>query len=167
MSRMCAPSILSLLVAVAACADPGSNPMAIESPQLAKAPSAFGCAVNPTVVVTDEVGLFAAVGDAIPGDVIAIDGTISITSTLFIPVPDVTLTCATAGSGLEAGSFLPLFLVQELESGGTVSNLVLDGSNTDNGAFRAFRTNDLIVNAADYTLTGNTITCGFVTCIFR
>ncbi len=157
--------IAALGTVAAACSNAADSPVSLDGAQFAKA-AGLTCAASPDFVVTDEASFLAALGAAVPGDVIGIDGTVSINARVFVSVPDVTITCATAGSGVNAAVFIPTSLIQSLESGVTVSNLVLDGSNTGNGAFRAFRTNNPVVNAATYTFSDNEVTCGTDTCIF-
>ena len=58
------------------------------------------CPHSATVIVRDEQSLRAALAAARPGDVIALDGLIAVSSDVFVTTERVTLTCATRGSGL-------------------------------------------------------------------
>src|SRR5882762_1779994 len=89
--------------------------------------SARACPANPSVIVTDEAGLRAALAAAHPGDVIAVSGTIELTTGDTIATDGVTLTCATPGSGLVATDISVLDVVTVTARGVTVDGLVLDG----------------------------------------
>src|SRR5256884_4389241 len=95
------PRAFPLLLALAAgCQDPSAVPPATRPLFAAAAPSA--CPTPATVTVSDEAGLRAAIAAATPGTVIGIRGMIGITQDDTIATADVTLTCATPGSGLFA-----------------------------------------------------------------
>src|SRR2546425_5277098 len=97
------PFVPALLLGVLiGCRDQGLSPaVGRAGPSFATA-SAQACPANPTVIVTDEAGLRAALAAAHPGDVIAVSGTIELTTGYTITTDGVTLTCATPGSGLVA-----------------------------------------------------------------
>src|SRR2546429_6842985 len=95
------PRAFPLLLALAgACQDSSAVPTATRPLFAAAAPSA--CPTPATVTVSDEAGLRAAIAAATPGTVIGIRGMIGITQDDTIATADVTLTCATPGSGLFA-----------------------------------------------------------------
>ena len=134
------------------------------------------CPGNPTFTVSDEAGLRAAIQAAQPGDVIAIQGMVGIAANVFIGTPNVTLTCATPGSGLFALSTSVGFLivVNVGGSGVVVDRLVLDGSGTGT-------LGDPFSNGGPYTaqdffgpglpvpnvrFSNNTVSCGPGFCAF-
>ncbi len=87
---------------------------------------AHTCARQATTVVADEDELLAAVAAASPGDVIAVDGMITVsTRNVRIATDNVTLTCATSGAGidLQNGRHLETFA-----NGVVVSHLVIDAA---------------------------------------
>src|SRR5213594_4440962 len=82
----------------------------------------------PNVTVTSEVDLRAALSAATPGEVIGLDGFFSVTADGIVGTPDVTLTCATPGSGIfPQPGFSGAWLLQVHATGVTVDRLVLDG----------------------------------------
>ena len=93
------------------------------------------CPTPADVVVTDNAGLDAALLAATSGDVIGIDGVIVRTAGFLIKVAGVTLTCATAGSGLSAGvGFVHSYLFRVDATDVTIDRLTLDATNTSVGA---------------------------------
>lgn len=102
--------VVPCTVALAAC---DSRPSAVEPEEAPPAVFANGgaavfakggaaaCPTPADVVVTDEASLFAALAAASPGDVIGLDGMIELTTDrALVATDDLTLTCATPGSGL-------------------------------------------------------------------
>ena len=147
------PAFLALLLLslTSACTEPSSAPAL---PGIA----AFGlgaqatCPAAPDFVVTTEGDLLAAVAAASPGATIALDGMIGVTADLNVSTPNVTLTCASPGSGLFAqagGSVLELLMVSA--SGVAVDRLVLDGSNAQDPY--------VALNVDGVRLTNNTVIC--------
>lgn len=146
-------------LALVACSEPPAEP---DVPALASLGVGVGavCPASADAVVSDEAGLVAAVAAASPGDVIALDGFFGVTADIFITTEDLTLTCATPGSGLyaEPGAGV-IDILGALADGVTVDGLVLDGSEARDEPFVAFQ-------AAGVQFTNNTVTCGPVACAF-
>ena len=119
-----------LLVAAlgfAACGEPPTDPLSTDNPLFKKGGKAV-CPIPANVVVTDEASLLAALAAANPGDVIGLDGLIELTtSTAVVATDGVTLTCATAGSGLFGDAGGGFSLVWVTGNGVAVDRLVLDG----------------------------------------
>src|SRR2546430_7135002 len=129
------------------------------------------CPANPTIIVTDDTRLRAALRAARPGDVIAVSGTIVVTRDDSITTDNVTLTCATPGSGLVAASFdstgsQVADLITVTARGVVVNNLALDGSNASDSPL--FAVNDgRTALAQDVQVTHNDVTCArFGSCVF-
>src|SRR2546425_2829882 len=153
------PFVPALLLGVLiGCRDQGLSPAASRAgPSFATA-SAQACPANPTVIVTDEAGLRAALAAAHPGDVIAVSGTIELTTGDTIATDGVTLTCATPGSGLVATDLSVLDVVTVTARGVTVDGLLLDGSRAGDSPF--FVLNDGVnFFAQDVRFTHNSVTC--------
>src|SRR5256885_7044909 len=90
-----------LLGAAVGCQNEGLSPAAVR-PSFATGAASPTCAANPTVTVSDDTTLRAALKAAHPGDVIAVSGTIEVTADDTIATDNITLTCASPGSGLVA-----------------------------------------------------------------
>jgi parallel beta-helix repeat protein len=156
-------SVLNASIAVAlalvACSEPPAEP---DVPALASLGVGVGatCLTSADVVVGNEAGLVAAIAAASPGDAIAIDGYFGVTADILITTEDLTLTCATPGSGLyaESGAGVVDILVA-LADGVAIDGLVLDGSDARDEPFVAWQ-------AAGVRFTNNTVTCGPYTCVF-
>ncbi len=125
---------------------------------------AAACPLTPTIVVNDETGLDAAVTGASPGDVIAIDGLIELVNShgggngITVATDDVTITCASAGSGLfgpSGGDFALLFVSGDRVS---VNRLSLDGRQV---------TTAYIATGNDPIFTRNHVRCGAVCSWFQ
>lgn len=116
------------------------------------------CPTNPTVTVTDEATLGAAIAAAHPGDVIAVSGTIPITAGDTIRTADVTLTCATPGSGLVAVGSAVQEPVTAAARGIVVTGLVLDGTQAGEAAYLALN-DGVTAFAEDVQFTHNAVTC--------
>jgi hypothetical protein len=99
-----APFLLGLFLIPSACGDQATEPETpVAGPPSFAVTGIKSCPIQATVVVTDEMELVAAVESAAPGDVIGIDGIIELTNRIRIYTDEVTLTCATPGSGLAPG----------------------------------------------------------------
>lgn len=161
-------ALLAVAAAAAACADQPVAPVA-EAPESVSfargSASTSACTVAPDFVATDETSLRAAVASAQAGDVIGIDGMIQLTKELWVETAGLTLTCASAGSGLTGvpGPEMGVLLAVMAEDI-TIDGLVLDG-----GVSRAYPlyavNNGGDATAGDITFTRNTVRCGFG-CIF-
>ena len=95
----------------------------------------LACPGSPDAVATDEATLLAAIAGASPGDVIAINGTVELTDDVVVDVADVTLTCASPGSGLTVETTAAtngdvIFLIRIQADGIRVERLELDGLGT-------------------------------------
>ena len=150
-------------VTVAGCRDGGLAPPA--TPR-ARGPAfdalgAPGCpgAAAAAATVSDEASLRAALAAAVPGEVIAVRGLISVTADLLITTDGLELTCATPGSGLvAAASGGAVDMVTVLAKSVTVDRFVLDGSAAGDSPYIAF--NDGVNGfATDAHVTNNQITC--------
>ncbi len=101
-SHRLARRVVLLALLTAACGEPTTRP---ESPRRSPGFAMRAAASCPTaggVVVSNEAGLLAALAAASPGDVIALSGVIEVSATVTVATDGITLTCATAGSGLRA-----------------------------------------------------------------
>jgi hypothetical protein len=127
------------------------------SPSFATTAPSLSCPATPTITVSDDASLRAALKTAQPGDVIAVSGTIEVTVDDTITTDNVTLTCASPGSGLVAATgVVDLLLVGA--KGVVVTGLVLDGTHADEGPFLAL--NDGVgLFAQDVRFTNNAVTC--------
>ena len=159
----------SLVVAsVAGCQD-GSLAPGVQrtlGPSFDAAATSFTCPTNPTVTVSDEAALRAALAAAHPGDVIAINGTIAITADDTIATNAVTLTCAAPGTGLVATGSNVLDMLTVVARGDVVTGLVLDGTLAGDSPY--FVVNDGVAAfAQDAVFTHNTVVCAFFgECVF-
>lgn len=143
------------------------------APRLSQQATPSGsCPTDPDAVVSTPSGLRQALSDASAGDVVAIDGTISLPSSrVRIEGDGITLTCATPGSGIEAGpSFGDGRLLFPLGKGLTIRDLVLDAhpGGDDRPLVAIFAANldsDPAARAEDLTLEDNLIRCGRNKCV--
>jgi len=147
------PAFLTLLLLslTSACTEPPSAPASPGIPAFRLGAEAK-CPAAPDFVVTTEGDLLAAVAAASPGATIALDGMIGITADLNVSTPNVTLTCASPGSGLfteAGGSVVELLTVSA--SSVAVDRLVLDGSNAQDPY--------VALNVDGVRLTNNTVIC--------
>ncbi len=162
---------LLLLAALVACREQSLSPAAGPPDASFATASALGCSANPTVVVTDEATLRTALAAAHPGDVIGVNGTITVTRDDSIATDDVTLTCATAGSGIVAASFdatgsQVVDMLTVTARGVAVDNLVLDGTNASDSPLFAVNDGETAL-AQDVQFTHNDVTCArFGSCVF-
>src|SRR2546429_7165921 len=126
-----------LLGAAVGCQNEGLSPAAVH-PSFATGAASASCAANPTVTAFDDTTLRAALASAHPGDVIAVSGTIEVTADDTIATDNVTLTCATPGSGLVARGLEVVDMITVLARGVVVDGLVLDGSRASDAPWFAF-----------------------------
>ena len=150
-----APAFLTLLLLslTSACTEPSSAPALPGTPAFGLRAEAQ-CPAAPDFVVRSEAELVAALAAAAPGAVIAVDGTFEATG-IEITTADLTLTCATPGSGLRAPFgfmllvFAPRVTVEQLTLDASAAQAYLAHHDPPNGRF-----------AEDIRLLGNTIICG-------
>src|SRR5881628_3647162 len=118
------PAALAAIGLFAACHEPTAEP----ARPLFSAGAAATCPTPSNVTVTNEADLLAALSAATPGEVIGLDGFFSVTADVIIGTPDVTLTCATPGSGIfPQPGFSGVWLLQVHATGVRVDRLILDG----------------------------------------
>lgn len=144
-------AIGTIIILAAACHEPMTRPAARPTFDMA---AAAACPTSANFVVSDEAGLSAALAAASPGQVIALNGFIVVSTNVVINTPNITLTCATPGSGLtlQAGVIATVDAVlNALGTGDVVEHLVLVGT-PDADAFFA--------GAANVRFANNTVTCG-------
>jgi hypothetical protein len=150
-------SVLAL-VALAACEPGTTTPDPIfPGPSFAKA------AQGPTVVVTDEAGLNAALAAAHPGDVIGVDGSITLSQSVLVTSPGITVTSATPGAGLIAAAGWYIFDVSAPDV--TISHLDLDAA-PGSGAAWVTSGVDVGGDTHGFRFTDNTVSCGAGSCVF-
>lgn len=155
--------VLTLGVFVTACSERPTEPGALSSPAFAKG-GAAACPTPADVVVSDEGSLLAALSAAEPGDVIGIDGLIAITLDILIDTEELTLTCATSGSGLVAQPGVDN-MIQVGVKGVRVERLILDAGASSESPY--FALNDgATAFAEEVRLSNNIITCGPQQCAF-
>jgi hypothetical protein len=124
------------------------------------------CPPNPTTTVSDEAGLRAALIAAHPGDIVAINGTIEITADDTVATDNMTLTCATAGSGLVTTGSGVTDMLTIAARGDVVTGLVLDGTLAGDSPYLAVN-DGVAVFAEDAVFTHNTVSCAlFGACVF-
>src|SRR3989442_99721 len=131
MNRALSITPLLLLAVVVACQDGSVAPTADRPSFAVAAPSA--CPSHADFVVSDEASLLSAVASAHPNDTIALSGMIEMTfADVFVETDDLTFTCATPGSGLEAGPSTGLsWLFVVLSKRVTVERLTLDATRSE------------------------------------
>lgn len=155
----------SCLFLLAACETSDPDPPLTPDARLAPA-GAHECPAAPDFVVTDEAELNAALAAAGPGDVIAIDGTITVTAEVVMSTPEVTLTCATPGSGLFVSPpSVDFYAIVLLADGIAVERLVVDARHATFGAFFAFDPSST-TGRTGLRVAGNRVTCGGTNCLF-
>src|ERR1041384_750257 len=148
-----------LLGAFVGCQEQSLSPAAGRAgPSFATTAAAPSCPANPTVTVSDDTTLRAALASAHPGDVIAVSGTIEVTADDTIATDNVTLTCATPGSGLVARGLEVVDMITVLARGVVVDGLVRDGSRAFDAPWFAFNDGETAF-AQDVRFTHNTVTC--------
>ncbi len=161
MNRAFSITPLLLLAVVVACQERSVAPTTGRPSFAVAAPSA--CPSHADFVVSDEASLLSAVASAHPNDTIALSGMIEMTfADVFVETDDLTFTCATPGSGLEAGPSTGLsWLFVVLSKGVTVERLTLDATNELNGGVVAFNgvEEPFTGFAEDVRLVGNHVLC--------
>ncbi len=158
-NRLAPLSVVAMSLVLFGCGDRSTEPERVASPQFAVG-GAAACPLPAGMVVTDEASLLAALAAASPGDVIGLDGFFEVTADVLLTTNDVTLTCASPGSGLFAqpGGGV-VWLIQALADGVAVDRLTLDGGATTRGPFFGN-------GAQGVRLANNTVTCGPGECAF-
>lgn len=157
---------LGVAAALAACSDQPISP-SIDAPPASLARgggSVTACAAAPDFLASDEAGLRSALATAQTGDVIAIDGTIVLTAPLWVETDGLTLTCASAGSGLTHGDPGAVWVM----IGVTAADLTVSGLHIDAqaGGYPIYALNNgLNWNASNLAFTGNQVQCGWA-CMF-
>lgn len=145
-----------VLTALAGACTDQRHPIA---PSFSLLPGAAACPTPANVVVHDQASLLAALGAATPGEVIGLDGFFGITADVIIATPGVTLTCATAGSGLftaPGGATQDMLTV--VARNVTVDRLVLDAGQAGEGPYLAFNDGTSFF-AENERFTNNAVTC--------
>ena len=151
------PAALAAMGLFAACHEPTAEP----ARPLFSAGAAATCPTPSNVTVTNEADLLAALSAATPGEVIGLDGFFSVTADVIIGTPDVTLTCATPGSGIfPQPGFSGAWLLQVHATGVTVDRLVLDGGAVEGPYVAGADAGDGLFVADGAQLTKNRVTCG-------
>lgn len=159
MSRVFRASLV-LAATLIACGDvPRSLP---SEPALAQG-GAAACPMAANVVVVDETGLLAALGAAVPGDVIGIDGTVVLSDVVPLATPGVTLTCATPGAGFAGAVGFPnAYLLNVVAPDVAIDRLLLDGSGLPGGAITSTGAADRIHFTRNHVLAGGLVGAFFV-----
>ena len=149
-------AVAAVALFTVACGETPLDPGLQVEPSLSVLPGV--CPASPDVVVYDDGALFDAVADAEPGDVIGIHGLIEIDESVTLETDGVTLTCATAGSGLVATEGSGEDLVRVTAPDVTIEWLVLDATE---GRRAVWARNDGESEAATaLSLQYNDVRCG-------
>ncbi len=158
--------VLTAAILAAACQEPTAD---LTQPTPAFSYSATGsCPAHADFVATDMSSLLTAVSAARPNDTVAVSGTIDVSGTqVIITTDDLTITCATPGSGLrtEAGSGID-WLLMVFARRVSVERLTLDATNVGDGAYLAYFNPDVGAFAGDARFANNVVTCGPGRCAF-
>ena len=158
------PTFLLITALAVGCSDGSNEPEPIMSPLFAKG-GAAACPTPADYIVNDESSLLGALHVVSPGEVIGLDGFFGVTADVFLLTDDVTLTCASAGSGLYAVANAGVFYVLEvLAADVTVEHLVLDGFNALGPLWA--QNNGVSTFAQGLRLANNRVTCGTSVCAF-
>lgn len=121
------------------------------------------CAGAGAVVVSNEVGLRAALASAQPGSVVAVSGMISVTGVAEISIPEgVTLTCAEPGAGLRSATNRDA-LIAVYAANVSVTGLAIDAAATQTPIFVL---NAPATDVRNVTIHGNSVVCGWDACLF-
>src|SRR5256712_8224796 len=151
------PAALAAMGLFASCHEPTGDP----ARPLFSTVAATACPTPANVTVTNEADLLAALSAAPPGEVIGLDGFFSVAADVIIGTPDVTLTCATPGSGIfPQPGFSGAWLLQVHATGVTVDRLVLDGGAAEGPYVAGADAGDGLFVADGAQLTNNRVTCG-------
>lgn len=130
------------------------------------------CPIPANYIVQDEVALRVAMELVQPGEVIGIDGMIEIgpeepSVGLYVRTDDVTLTCASLGSGLTLAPEEPVDLMVYVESQGvSIKHLKLDGSNVTQYTVVAQNRGDGVARSSNLTIADSEIVCAPSACVF-
>src|SRR2546425_5385065 len=161
---MRANTVVAALAAVAffvACREPTTAEPANRVGPVSPTGATADCPPPASVTVTDEASLRAAVSAASPGEVIGLNGFFPVTADVIIATPDVTLTCATPGSGIfPQPGFTGVWLLQVHATGVTVGRLILDGGNARGPYVAGADAGNGLFVADGAQLTNNRVTCG-------
>lgn len=147
---------LAALVWLAGCGEPTADRSA-HHPASFSVSATSQCPATPTVVVSDEAGLTAALAAAQPGNVIALSKFFPVTADVVIAVPNIVLTCATPGAGLLGASIAIDEMVWVRAAGVVVDRLMLDASGIPGDPYFGD-------GAFGVQLTHNTVTCSSGSC---
>lgn len=150
-------TVVVVIALLSACSDQPGEPLTPGSPAFTKG-GAAACPTPADFVVSDEAGLLSALSAASPGDVIGIDGFFEVTADVFIFTDDLTITCATPGSGLFAGPAV-FDILNPVARRVTVERLVLDAGAAIGGPYFTFN-DGVTFFAEDVRFTHNTAICG-------
>src|SRR3989442_6705660 len=160
---MRANTVVAALAAVAffvACREPTTAEPAHRVGPVFSTGATADCPTPASVTVTDEASLRAAVSAASPGEVIGLNGFFPVTADVIIATPDVTLTCATPGSGIfPQPGFTGVWLLQVHATGVTVGRLILDGGNARGPYVAGADAGNGLFVADGAQLTNNRVTC--------
>src|SRR3989441_895334 len=151
------PAALAAMGLFAACHEPTAAP----ARPLFSTVAATACPTPSNVIVTNEADLRAALSAATPGYVIGLDGFFGVAADVIVGSPDVTLTCATPGSGIfPQPGFTGVWLLQVHATGVTVGRLILDGGNARGPYVAGADAGNGLFVADGAQLTNNRVTCG-------
>src|SRR3989442_540048 len=151
------PAALAAMGLFAACHEPTAAP----ARPLFSTVAATACPTPSNVIVTNEADLRAALSAATPGYVIGLDGFFGVAADVIVGSPDVTLTCATPGSGIfPQPGFSGAWLLQVHATGGTVDRLILDGGSAEGPYVAGADAGNGVFVADGAQLTNNRVTCG-------
>lgn len=162
MQRHIRATSLAFLSLLAACADQPTTP-AVAPDADAGLARGRACVARPTVVVSTQAQLRAAVASATSGDVIAISGTIALDTGVAVTTPGVTITCAERGAGLELSPTSTDVLLELMADSITISGLRLDAEGGLAPILALAITSD---GMAGIRITGNEVECSPEYCIF-
>ena len=157
--------LLAILLVLSSCSDSSRDPDPTAPPAPSAAALSAGCPESPDFVVADEASLIAALDQAVEGERIAIQGIVTLTATALMDTDGVTLTCASAGSGLTVAAAASAdFLVRVEGDRVTIERLVLDAEDTGRGAVSVG--SSLPADPVeDVRFTGNEVSCGPGNCV--
>src|SRR2546422_6371340 len=151
------PAALAAMGLFAACHEPTAAP----ARPLFSTVAATACPTPSNVIVTNEADLRAALSAATPGYVIGLDGFFGVAADVIVGSPDVTLTCATPGSGIfPQPGFSGAWLLQVHATGVTVDRLILDGGSAEGPYVAGADAGNGVFVADGAQLTNNRVTCG-------
>lgn len=145
--------------------DPSMSPQFAKGANGAQGGGVTACSTPADFIATDEVSLRTSLDEADPGDVIGLDGFFGVGADIFVRVADLTITCATPGSGLFAdpspGNTVN-WLLRPRAPRISVDHLVLDGSDAARGPYYALtllQRDGTLLNSDGASFTDNTVTC--------